>query len=160
MMQRHQQSHTRVFWMQILLIFAIVVLTQGALAEKEVKTYPEQGKIVGKGTSGHTVSSGGGMVTNGTGNVNMHSREVYTYVYKVETDTKAYELDCGKKPTFHSTGAECGGDKKFEVGDVIHFRVDKGWAYVSITKGNQSEEEKLRVLNEEIRSEPKPADKP
>ena len=160
MMRRHQQDYTQVPWILVLSFFAMIVLTQIALAEKEAKAYPEQGKIVGMGTSGHTISSGGGMVMNGTGNINTHSREVYTHVYKVETDTKIYELDCGKKPTFHSTGAECGGDKKFEIGDVIHFRVENGWAHVSVTKGGQSEEQKLRILSEEMRPEPKPADKP
>jgi len=156
---RHIQRQ-RTLEMVVLSMLALIVLPLAAFAEKEAKTYPEQGKIVGMGTSGHTVSSGGGMVTNGTGNVNMSSREVYTHVYKVQTDTKVYELDCGKKPAFHSTGAECGGDKKFEVGDVIHFREEKGWAYVTITRNGHPDEQKLRILNEELRTDTKSTDKP
>ena len=43
----------------------------------------------------------------------------------VETDTKSYLLECGHKPVFGSMGEECGGSKKLQLGDVIHFRIEK-----------------------------------
>jgi hypothetical protein len=45
-------------------------------------------------------------------------------------------------------GEECGGSKKLQVGDVIHFRIDKDRAYIPITKAyNSAGEEKLRILS-------------
>jgi len=45
-------------------------------------------------------------------------------------------------------GEECGGSKKLQVGDVIHFRIEKGQAYIPITRtDNSAAEEKLRILS-------------
>ena len=141
-------------------IFLVTVLATTAFAEKQPATYPEEGKITATGQNEHTKTSGGGMITNGTGNMNTHTRTMYSHVYTVQTDTKVYQLDCGKLPAFHSTGGECGGDKKFELGDVIHFRVEKGTAYVSVTDGGKPGEQKLRILSEQLRPDAKPTDKP
>jgi hypothetical protein len=84
------------------------------------------------------------------------SYSVYSHTYKIETDTKIYEMDCGKTPMFFgSTGKECGGDKPLQIGDVIHFRVEKGSAHIPLSDGS---EQKLRILNEEAKPETKPAD--
>jgi len=132
-----------------LLIFDLVVLS-GAASAKEPKTYPESGKVVGIGQNEHTKNhpkTGNGM---GGG-----SYSVYSHTYKIETDTKIYELDCGKTPMFGVTGKECGGDKPLQIGDVIRFRVEKGSAHIPLSDGS---EQKLRVLNEEARPEAKPED--
>lgn len=132
-----------------LLIFALAVLT-GAVAEKEPKTYPESGKVIGIGQNEHTKNhpkTGNGM---GGG-----SYSVYSHTYKIETDTKIYELDCGKTPMFGVTGKECGGDKPMQIGDVINFRVEKGSALIPLSNGS---EQKLRILNEEAKPEAKPPD--
>jgi hypothetical protein len=133
-----------------LFFFTLFLLTASAAA-KEPKTYPESGKVIGIGQNEHTKShpkTGNGM---GGG-----SYSVYSHTYKIETDTKIYELDCGKTPTFFgSTGQECGGDKPLQIGDVIHFRVEKGSAHIPLSDGS---EQKLRVLDEEAKPEAKPAD--
>jgi len=159
-MQQKRERSTLLAVDLLLSIFLVTLLAATAFAEKQPGTYPEEGKITATGQNEHTKTSGGGMITNGTGNMNTHSREVYSHVYTVQTDTKIYQLDCGKLPAFHSTGGECGGDKKFELGDVIHFRVEKGTAHVSITDGGKPGEQKLRVLSEQLRPDAKPTDKP
>ncbi len=137
-------------------LLAVTVLARVAFAEKHPKEYPEQGKIVGVGTNGRTVPAGN------------TSRTVYTHVYKVETDTKMFQLDCGKIPLFTSTGGECGGDKKLQIGDVLHFRVKNQWAYIPImqtetdnitgVKQTVPAEEKLRILSEDLKPDAKPAE--
>jgi hypothetical protein len=135
---------------------ATTVLAGVAFAEKHPREYPEQGKIVGVGTNGRTVPAGN------------TSRTVFTHVYKVETDTKMFQLDCGKTPLFFSTGGECGGDKKLQIGDVLHFRVKNQWAYIPImqtetdsttgVKQTVPGEEKLRILSEDLKTDAKPAE--
>jgi hypothetical protein len=133
-----------------LFIFTVAVLT-GAVAEKEPKTYPETGKVIGIGQNEHTKNHP--KTGNNTGG---GSYSVYSHTYKIETDTKIYELDCGKTPMFlGSTGQECGGDKPLQIGDVIHFRVEKGTAHIPLSNGS---EQKLRILNEEAKPEAKPPD--
>jgi len=130
-------------------IFTLVVLS-GTAAAKEPKTYPESGKVIGIGQNEHTKNhpkTGNGM---GGG-----SYSVYSHTYKIETDTKIYELDCGKTPMFGVTGKECGGDKPMQIGDVINFRVEKGSAHIPLSNGS---EQKLRILNEEAKPESKPAE--
>jgi len=64
------------------------------------------------------------------------------------TNAKSYLLECGHRPLFGSTGDECGGSKKLQIGDVIHFRIDKDKAYIPITKtDNSAAEEKFRILS-------------
>ena len=103
-----------------LFILAVVALS-GTAAAKEAKTYPESGKVIGIGQNEHTKTHP--KTGNNTGG---GSYSVYSHTYKIETDTKIYEMDCGKTPMFlGSTGKECGGDKPLQIGDVIHFRVEK-----------------------------------
>ena len=79
-----------------------------------------------------------------------------SFIWQPTTDTRVYELDCGKLPIFWgSTGRGCGGPKPLEIGDVIHFRTEKGSAYISLPDGS---EQKLRILNEELRPEVKSTD--
>ena len=133
-----------------LFIFTLVALS-GAAAANETKTYPESGKVIGIGQNEHTKTH----PTTGN-NMGGGSYSVYSHTYKIETDTKIYEMDCGKTPMFlGSTGKECGGDKPLQIGDVIHFRVEKGSARIPLPDGS---EQKLRILNEEAKPETKPAD--
>jgi hypothetical protein len=49
---------------------------------------------------------------------------------------------------FGTMGEECGGTKKLQIGDAIHFRIDKNEAYIPITKtDNSTAEEKLHILS-------------
>jgi hypothetical protein len=117
------------------------------------KPYPEEGTVTATGTTAHTRTSGSifgapGGATDGS----VSSRSKYTHTYKVQTATKIFELDCGKEAVFHSTGAEClAGSKPIQVGDTIHFRIDKDSAYIPLLdqNGTHSGEEKLRILSAE-----------
>jgi PEGA domain len=137
----------------VMSVVLIGILAGIAFAKKEPKPYSEEGRVIATGTTEHTPTSGsifgapGGM-TNGS----VSSRSKYTRTYKVQTATKIFELDCGKEAVFHSTGAEClAGSKPIQVGDVLHFRIDKDYAYIPVLdqNGTQSGEEKLRILSAE-----------
>jgi hypothetical protein len=133
-----------------LFILTVAVLSGAAFA-KETKTYPESGKVIGIGQNEHTKTH---PVTGN--NMGGGSYSVYSHTYKIETETKIYEMDCGKTPmVFGSTGKECGGDKPLQIGDVIRFRVEKGTARIPLSDGS---EQKLRVLSEEAKPETKPTD--
>jgi hypothetical protein len=60
----------------------------------------------------------------------------YLPVYRIETETKFYELE-----------ARSGRDV-FPVGDVVQFRIEKQWAYIQ--QGDK--EKKLRVVGVELKS--------
>jgi len=133
----------------ILALILILIAPVGiAFAEKTPKTYPLEGKIVATGLDEYSI--------NGS--------KRFTHTYTVVTDTKLYLLDCGKRSFFGSTGEECGGAKKLQIGDVIHFRVEKGTAYIPITEAlspvgpAKQSEQKLRILSEELK--PEKTDKP
>jgi hypothetical protein len=152
----------------IVLTFLALILSIGtAFAKKPPKTYPEEGKVVGSGTGQHT--SGGGLIMGTPSSVNV--RTIYTRTYKIETATKVYELDCGKPPAmFSSNPGECGGEKKIQIGDVIHFRTEKGWAYLPLSETTHdsysnaeqtsSGEQKLRILSENLKPDAKTGEKP
>lgn len=146
-------SKTRCMQSQCLIapfIFTLIVLS-GTGAAKEPKTYPESGKVIGIGQTEHTKTH-----PKTGNNMGGGSYSVYSHTYKIETDTKIYELDCGKTPMFlGSTGKACGGDKPLQIGDVIHFRVEKDSARIPLS---DSSEQKLRILSEEAKPEAKPAD--
>ena len=135
-----------------LLIFALVLILGIAFAKKEPKTYPVEGKVTVTAVNQvpFTYSSSDGKTTTS------HRGIARTRTYTIQTDAKTYELDCGKRPgIFSSTPGECGGDKKIQIGDVIHFRVNKSWAYIPVTESGQSGlEQKLRILNEDLKSDP------
>jgi hypothetical protein len=151
-----------------LTFLALILPVSIAFAKKPPKTYPEEGKVMGSGAAQRT-AGGGFVLGNAPSTISVHT--VYTRTYKVETDTRMYVLDCGKPPViFSSTPGECGGDKKIQIGDVIHFRTEKGWAYIPVVQtvtgvyGNVENgvpgEQKLRILSEELKPEVKTGDKP
>lgn len=140
--QHHRTRHN-------LLVISVVlmgILAGIAFAKKEPKTYPEEGKVIGLGTNGHTADNHGMFSMNKT-------VTKYSHTYKIQTEKEVLELDCGKIPFYSNskTGDECGGDKPIKIGDVLHFRIENGWAYIPVTEaadqGKQSEQ-KLRVLSE------------
>ena len=125
-------------------ILALAICPYTAFANKESKTYPEEGKIVATGLSEWVVNS----------------QHKYAHTYTVVTNAKSYLLECGHKPLFGSTGEECGGSKKLQIGDVIHFRIEKNQAYIPITKiDNSVAEEKLHILSTALKPDA-PTDEP
>ena len=118
---------------------ALCIPTARALAKSEPKAYPEEGKVIGTGTS-----------------------ESIRATYEVETNSKIYKLECEKvpRPGLKSyTPRECGGSRKIQIGDVIHLRKDKSWVYIQIDENGRGTEQKLRILSEELKSSVRPADK-
>lgn len=118
----------------MVLLTVMLIASGRAFASKEPKTYPEEGKIVGRGTKAY---------------VSIGHPSVMLPFYTVETDTKTFELICG-------TRKGCGGDKKLDIGDVIHFRIDQKHgvrcAFIQAPKGGDaSREEYLLIGNEELK---------
>ena len=151
---RHDQNRSaklaRTFAPLLSLLF---VLSQPALAKHPPKSYPESGKVIASGLNEHTKSHPAWGGQNGSPAHGGGTYSVYSHTYKIETDTKIFELDCGKTAMFHSTGEGCGGDKKLEIGDAIHFRIEKDSFYIPLADGS---EQKLRILSQELKPEPKP----
>jgi len=106
----------------------MVTLVSASLAQPAL--YPMVGKIVGTGINQVTRSR----------------------TYRISTDTKIYELDCGKHALFSGTPPECGGEKKLQIGDELHFRIEKDKAYIPVAPSVESSgEQKLRILREELK---------
>jgi len=129
----------RVF-LRVLMAGVLLALVQGTdSADKKPKSYPETGKVIGLGTTPHTRGHG----------------TVYSHTYKVETESAIFLLDCGKLPFVAGTGGECGGEqRKIQLGDVIRFRIEKSDVYISapdLTGGAGSDEEKLRIISQELK---------
>jgi len=126
---------TRLFFVFIFL----AALTVTALAGDKEKSYPETGKVIGKGQTPHTYGnqSGGYMR--------------YTDTYRIETGTEILVLDCGKEAIFHTEGKECGGDHPLTIGTEIHFRIEKHHAFIPLSNGS---EQKLEILSEEAKQAP------
>jgi hypothetical protein len=106
----------------------------GALAkDKEPKTYPEHGTIVATKTQEQSFTTPVYTDPYGKtqGGVSLTSRRP---VYRIETDTKFYEME----------GAR---NKPLALGDTIQFRLEKEWAYVQLG----DKEEKLRIVAVELR---------
>jgi len=138
----------------VVLILAGSVLAGTAFAGTKDPTYPEEGKVTATSVNQVPVTT----YTQANG-VTIPVKTIrLSRTYTVQTETKTYDLDCGKTPhMFSRTPGECGGTKKIQVGDSIHFRLQKGWAYIPITEMNggkeESKEQKLRVVNEELKAE-------
>lgn len=136
-------KHDQGFVRMLAFILAMSLELGTAAAKKPPQTYPEEGKVVGMGTKAY-IGFGGSSVLFPS--------------YRVETDTKILELLCE-----HRKG--CGGDKKLQIGDAIHFRFDRyrgtRCAFIVAPEGNNpTREDKLIVLSEDLKPEAKPADKP
>jgi hypothetical protein len=125
-------------------LFSVAVLLATlpvtALAKDKEKSYPETGKVIGKGQNSHTHQNSGG-----------HGDFTkYTNTYKIETSTEVLELDCGKEAIFHREGKECGGDHPLTIGGDVQFRVEKHHVFIPLSNGS---EQKLEILSEEAKPE-------
>jgi Cu/Zn superoxide dismutase len=111
------------------IIFPTVVLAGG-------KDYPIEGTVTALGTSQET--KGGGSTSTST---------VVHRTYTVKTPTRVFVLQCPYWMNgFHiHSASECGGKKKIEIGDAIHFRVEKNRAHWLTAEGK---EQKLGVVSE------------
>jgi hypothetical protein len=154
-MQSDHRKNVRIFAVLILSVLAVIVSAGTVSAKKQPKTYPEQGKVIGTGLHSYTEIYG------------QTPAEKYTHTYTVATDTRVYLLNCEEEPALlKSTGPDCGGDKKIQIGDVIHFRIDKGWAFIAVTATDRQSgerkdfEQRLRILNEELKTDSKAANTP
>ncbi len=107
------------------------------------KDYPIEGTITALGTSQETTGGGSNAVGGGSTSVVTHLRRTYT----VKTPDRVFVLECPYwMDGFHIfSPSECGGKKKFEISDAIHFRLEKNNARVLTAEGK---EEKLRVVSE------------
>ena len=121
-------------------ISLLCCLTYSTVAFGSDKTYPLEGKIVALGTSQETTSGGTG---GGKENVTTILHRTYT----VKSSSRIYVLECHHwMNRFHGhSPSECGGKRKIEIGDVIHFRIAEDHAYIQTDKGK---EERLNVLSE------------
>ena len=139
-MLRDRESEARPLCLIALFVLALGLLPGIAFANKEPKTYPEEGKIVATGLNEWVINR----------------QHQYSHTYTVVTNTKSYLLECGHRPVFGSMGEECGGSKKLQIGDVIHFRIDKSQVYIPITKiDNSAAEEKLHILSAALKADTK-----
>lgn len=125
-------------------VLALVMLSLTAFASKDPKPYPEAGKIVATGVTEWVINR----------------QHQFAHTYTVVTDSRSYVLECSHKPIFGTMGEECGGSKKLQIGDIIHFRIDKNEAYIPITKTDDSVgEEKLHILSTALKPDA-PTDAP
>ena len=134
----HCPNNHRVRRVLFLGVLSLGVLVIAAAKEKPPLTYPVEGKIFGTGVNTVTM----------------------TRTYKVEANNRIYELDCGKRSgLFTITPGECGGDKKLQIGDILHFRIEKGWACIAVpVTVSPTGEQKLRILHEDLKPNAKPAE--
>jgi hypothetical protein len=101
--------------------------------DKEQKIYPEKGTVVAIHLSEHpyTIPS----YTDGDGKTRSGVSITYkTPIFRVETETKFYELEGGKKDSFN-------------LGDAIQFRIEKNSAYVQ----RGSKEQKLQIIGMDLK---------
>ena len=65
----------------------------------------------------------------------------WVHLLRVQAGDKIYQLECSVKP--------CEVDKKeIGLGDMIVFRAEKKWLYVSPGPGSGAKEQKFRILGE------------
>ena len=135
-MQLNTPSGVREFAIRVVVIAVSLSLPGSVVAKKEAKTYAEEGKIVATGLTEWVINS----------------KHQYAHTYTVVTNAKSYVLECSHKPVFGTVGEECGGSRKLQIGDVIHFRIENDRVYIPITKiDNSGGEEKLRILSTTLR---------
>lgn len=125
-------------------LLCCAVLTSIAFAG--TKEYPIEGTVTALGTN--QVLMGGGSTPVST----LHR------TYTVRTPTEVLLLECPYWMNgFHvHSPSECGGKKKIEIGNTVHFRVEKDRAYMQTDMGK---EQKLKILSQSMKDEgtPEPA---
>jgi hypothetical protein len=117
------------------------------------KDYPMEGKVAALGTSQELTGGGATPVVNGAGGGGGHVSTIIHRTYTVKSSSRVYVLECPHWMNgFHiHSPSECGGNRKIEIGDVIHFRIAKNHAFIRTDKGK---EEKLNVLSEAVNETP------
>jgi hypothetical protein len=118
-MQRSGEQNRSVTRMLVAVALVLLVLPATVIAGQQPKIYPEVGKIIAGGLSQHTVNRPP------MGSMGNTVQTKYSHTYKVETESRTYELDCGKVSAWHSTGKGCGGRTPLEIGDSIQFRRER-----------------------------------
>jgi Cu/Zn superoxide dismutase len=143
MIKRAEEVGLRFRGLHVVLLCCLAYSTVAFGGEKE---YPLEGKVVALGTSQEMTGGSGPLVVNGQGSGTGVSTQTHR-TYTVKSQTRVYVLECPYWMTgFHiHSPSECGGTKKIEIGDVIHFRMAKNHAYIQTDKGK---EQKLSVLSE------------
>jgi len=108
------------------------IMASVVIAE-EKKDYPESGKIIGTRLTEHPRTTP--VYTDPYGKTwgGVHIRGE-SRVYKVETDTRIYEIEGGSKSVF-------------ELDEVVRFRIEKDKAYVL----RRDKEQKFRIVSVEQR---------
>ena len=102
--------------------------------EKQPKSYPEHGTIIATKTSAQVETEE--VTTDKNGKVHGGDSITWHYpVYRIETDTRIYELEALTEK------------RAFSVGDVVHFRLEKRWAYVQYG----DKEKRVRVITVELK---------
>jgi hypothetical protein len=115
-------------------LFFIAGRTGAWAKDKEPKTYPEMGTIIARRTQEQTTTTPvytdpQGKTWGGVSGIRRLP------VYRIETDTKFYELE-GRNKRHTLT-----------LSDPIRFRLEKEWAYVQL--GNK--EDRFRVVTVELK---------
>ena len=143
MMKRAEGARLRYSGLHVALLCCLAYSTVAFGGEKE---YPLEGKVVALGTSQEMTGGSGPLVVNGQGSGTGVSTQVHR-TYTVKSQTRVYVLQCPYWMSgFHiHSPSECGGTKKIEIGDVIHFRMAGNYAYIQTGK---KKEQKLAVLSE------------
>jgi hypothetical protein len=75
------------------------------------------------------------------------------YVYVVATEKRLYQLLCARYALFGQPECKLDG-KPIAAGDVLHFRLEKDFAYIA--EGMSGDEEKFRILMTTLKETPKP----
>lgn len=88
------------------------------------KSYPESGRVASMHLEERTIFGHGSSVT------------IRKPVYRIEAETKYYDMEAVKK-------------EHLEIGETIHFRIDKDWAFVQ----RESHEEKFRLVRVDLKSD-------
>ena len=127
-------------------LFALTIvflfLTAMVFAKEKKKEYPESGKVTAINLNQIRRRGGGG--ANGSG-----SHIERKYVYRVETETRIYELECENSALFSTPVCKRNG-KPIALGDALQFRIEKEWAYVPKEPDSDSEP-RFRVLSTEMK---------
>ena len=142
-----------------LYMLAVALFSVSMFATNDAKNYPETGKIVGKGINRRNKA------WSGAASGRTFSKDWRTHTYRIETDTQVLEVDCEKEPLWGGTAKECGGEGGLKIGDVIKFRIGDEFIYISVPSasekpgaGGPPKEEKLRIVGQEAKPEPKSSD--
>lgn len=132
MSRKKKSGLFRHFGLPLLLCF----LAFPSLIRANGKDYPLQGTVAALGTSQETTGGGSSPVFT-------HTHRTYT----VKTSTRIFVLECpySMDAIRILAPSECGGKRKIQIGDTIHFRIEKSNARLLTAEGK---EEKLRVVSE------------